>query len=245
MLSVPPVFFRPPDRAAESDAAREKFFVAESDHLTLLHVYQQWKAHAYRTDWCVAHFLQAKGLRKAKEVRAQLLDIVGQQRLPLTSSGRDWDPVRRAICAAYFWQAARIKGVGEYVNCRTGMACHLHPTSALYGLGHTPDYVVYHELVATAKEYMQCVTMVEPEWLAEMGPMFFSVKEGLGGGGGGKPEAAPPTPATPATPASAQGETETPDAAEALQRKLTGQRTRADIATPGRGGVGARRASAL
>lgn len=33
MLSVPSVFFRPKDREEESDAAREKFFVPESDHL--------------------------------------------------------------------------------------------------------------------------------------------------------------------------------------------------------------------
>lgn len=57
------------------------------------------------------------------------------------------------------------------------MPCHLHPTSALFGLGNTPDYVVYHELVMTAREYMQCVTAVDGHWLAELGPMFFSVKE--------------------------------------------------------------------
>ncbi|GKA96138.1 probable pre-mRNA-splicing factor ATP-dependent RNA helicase DEAH4 [Tanacetum coccineum] len=58
-----------------------------------------------------------------------------------------------------------------------GMPCHLHPSSALYGLGYTPDYVVYHEMILTTKEYMQCATSVEPQWLAEMGPMFFSVKD--------------------------------------------------------------------
>ena len=60
MLSVPPVFFRPPDRAEQSDNAREKFFVPESDHLTLLHVYNQWKNNGYRGDWCNDHFLQAR-----------------------------------------------------------------------------------------------------------------------------------------------------------------------------------------
>ena len=63
MLSVPSVFFRPPERAEESDSAREKFFVPESDHLTLLHIYQQWKNNGYRGDWCSDHFLQAKGWR--------------------------------------------------------------------------------------------------------------------------------------------------------------------------------------
>ncbi|KAM7494881.1 hypothetical protein LguiB_029490 [Lonicera macranthoides] len=177
MLSVPSVFFRPKDRAEESDAAREKFFVPESDHLTLLNVYQQWKANQYRGDWCNDHFLHVKGLRKAREVRSQLLDILKTLKIPLTSCDPDWDIVRKAICSAYFHNAARLKGVGEYVNCRNGMPCHLHPSSALYGLGYTPDYVVYHELILTTKEYMQCATAVEPHWLAELGPMFFSVKD--------------------------------------------------------------------
>lgn len=67
MLSVPSIFFRPPDRAEESDAAREKFFAPESDHLTLLHVYRQWKANSYRSDWCTQHFLHARGLRKVSQ----------------------------------------------------------------------------------------------------------------------------------------------------------------------------------
>ncbi|KAK8591744.1 hypothetical protein V6N13_031776 [Hibiscus sabdariffa] len=176
MLSVPSVFFRPRDRAEESDAAREKFFVPESDHLTLLNVYQQWKSNQYRGDWCNNHFLHVKGLRKAREVRSQLLDILKTLKIPVTSCGYDWDMVRKAVCSAYFNNAARLKGVGEYVNCRKGMPCHLHPSSALYGLGYTPEYVVYHELILTTKEYMQCVSAVEPQWLADLGPMFFSVK---------------------------------------------------------------------
>lgn len=99
------------------------------------------------------------------------------QKMRVVSSGNEWDCIRKCICSAYFHQAARLKGIGEYVNSRTGMPCHLHPTSALYGMGFTPDYVVYHELVMTTKEYMRCVTAVEGQWLAELGPMFFSVKE--------------------------------------------------------------------
>jgi pre-mRNA-splicing factor ATP-dependent RNA helicase DHX38/PRP16 len=47
MLSVPSVFYRPKERLEEADAAREKFSVPESDHLTLLNVFQQWKNHGY------------------------------------------------------------------------------------------------------------------------------------------------------------------------------------------------------
>lgn len=89
------------------------------------------------------------------QVRAQLLDIMTQQRVALNSCAHEWDVVRKAVCSAYFINAAKFKGIGEYVNCRTGMPCFMHPSSALYGLGYTPDYTVYHELVMTSKEYMQ------------------------------------------------------------------------------------------
>ena len=40
MLSVPSIFYRPRDKENESDAAREKLFIPESDHLTLYNVYE-------------------------------------------------------------------------------------------------------------------------------------------------------------------------------------------------------------
>jgi pre-mRNA-splicing factor ATP-dependent RNA helicase DHX38/PRP16 len=177
MLSVPALFYRPKGREEDADAVREKFQVPESDHLTYLNVYNQWKQNNYSSTWANDHFIHIKAMRKVREVRSQLKDIMDSQKMQLVSSGTDWDIIRKCICAAYFHQAARLKGIGEYVNCRTGMPCHLHPTSALFGMGYTPDYVVYHELIMTHKEYMQCVTAVDGHWLAELGPMFFSVKE--------------------------------------------------------------------
>ena len=177
MLSVPSVFFRPKDREEESDAAREKFFVPESDHLTLLNVYQRAKQYRFDPEWCSRHFIHSKGIRKAREVHAQLLDLMRQQKYETRSCGGSWDAVRKAICSAYFFNSSKIKGIGEYINMLSGIPSALHPSSALFGLGYTPDYVCYHELISTTKEYMSCVTAVEGEWLAELGPMFFSVKE--------------------------------------------------------------------
>ncbi|KAG4301955.1 hypothetical protein PCK1_001931 [Pneumocystis canis] len=177
MLSVPSVFYRPKERQEESDAAREKFFVPESDHLTLLHVYSQWKSNGYRDEWCTKHFLHPKVMRRAREIRQQLMDIMRFQKMKYVSCGSDWDVIRKCICSGYFHHAARVKGIGEYVHIRSGMPCHLHPTSSLYGLGYLPDYVIYHELILTSKEYMSTVTSVDPYWLAELGGMFYSVKE--------------------------------------------------------------------
>lgn len=178
MLSVPSIFYRPKERQEESDAAREKFFVPESDHLTLLHVYSQWKSNGYSDGWCLRHFLHPKALRRAKEIREQIHDILAQQKdMELVSCGTDWDVIRKCICSGYYHQAAKVKGIGEYINLRTSVTVQLHPTSALYGLGYLPDYVVYHELILTSKEYMSCVTSVDPHWLADLGGVFYSLKE--------------------------------------------------------------------
>lgn len=181
MLSVPSIFYRPKDREKEADSAREKLFIAESDHLTLYNVFNQWKRNNYSGEWCNKHFVHVKSLRKVREVRAQLKDILKQQNIKLLSCDQNLDKVRKAICSGYFTNAAKIKGIGDYINLRTGLPCKLHPSSALFTLGFAPDFVVYHELILTSKEYMHCVTNVDPYWLAEMGSMFFSVKQSIGG----------------------------------------------------------------
>lgn len=68
MLSVPSPFYRPKGREEESDAARDKLLIPESDHLTLLNVYEQWKKNDYSSSWCNDHFIQVKTLRKVKYI---------------------------------------------------------------------------------------------------------------------------------------------------------------------------------
>lgn len=177
MLSIPSIFYRPKERAEESDAAREKFCVPESDHLTLLYIFQQWKIHRFSESWCVKHFLHAKALKRAFEIRNQLADICQKQKMRNSTAGSDWDIVRKCICSGYFHQSARLRGVAEYSNLRSGMTSAVHPTSALYGLGYLPEYVVYHQIMLTSKTFMSTVTAVDPYWLAELGSVFFSVKE--------------------------------------------------------------------
>ncbi|KAK3094285.1 hypothetical protein LTR53_019460, partial [Teratosphaeriaceae sp. CCFEE 6253] len=95
MLSVPSVFYRPKERLEESDAAREKFFVHDSDHLTLLTVYQQWEANGRRDGWCTKHFLHPKALHRAREIRQQIADIMASLKMEVVSCGYDLDVVRR------------------------------------------------------------------------------------------------------------------------------------------------------
>ena len=42
-------------------------------------------------------------------MRAQLLEIMTQQKIHINSCGNDWDVARKAVCSAYFHNAAKIK----------------------------------------------------------------------------------------------------------------------------------------
>lgn len=190
MLSVPSVFFRPKERANEADLAREKFVITESDHLTLLNVYNQWEMNLKKfnknykklNQWAAKNFLHAKSLLRAKDIRNQILLIMNQSKLPVLKSKTD-DDIRKCLCASFYQQLAKlikvnVNGSSEFMNLRHNyMKMYLHPTSALNDSNLTSTYVIYHELILTTKEYMSCVTSVDPLWLLEYGYLFYEVDE--------------------------------------------------------------------
>jgi hypothetical protein len=45
----------------QADQKRAKFFQAEGDHITLLAVYEAWKANKFSNPWCHENFIQVRG----------------------------------------------------------------------------------------------------------------------------------------------------------------------------------------
>ena len=80
MLSAQNIFYRPKEKQAQADMKRAKFFQPEGDHLTLLTTYESWKANKFSNPWCHENFLQARSLRRAQDVRKQLLTIMDRYR---------------------------------------------------------------------------------------------------------------------------------------------------------------------
>ena len=52
---------------------------------------------------------------------------------------------------------------------------NIHPSSSLAQM--LPRWVVYHELVLTTKEYLRQVTDLKPEWLVEVAPQYYKLKD--------------------------------------------------------------------
>jgi len=175
MLSVQSVFYRPKEKQAQADSKKAKFHQPEGDHLTLLTVYNGWKASKFSNPWCYENFIQARSMRRAQDVRKQLLGIMDRYKHDILSCGRNYNRVRRAICSGYFRHAAKKDPQEGYKTLVEGTPVFLHPSSSLFN--RAPEWCVYHELVLTSREYMREVTAIEPKWLTEVAPSFFKVAD--------------------------------------------------------------------
>nr|KAG5695240.1 hypothetical protein BaRGS_008068 [Batillaria attramentaria] len=175
MLSVQNVFYRPKDKQALADQKKAKFHQPEGDHLTLLSVYNSWKNNKFSSPWCYENFVQIRTLKRAQDVRKQMLGIMDRHKLDVVSCGKNTARVQKAICSGFFRNAAKKDPQEGYRTIVDAQVVYIHPSSALFN--RQPDWVIYHELVLTTKEYMREVTAIDPKWLVEFAPKFFKFSD--------------------------------------------------------------------
>jgi len=175
MLQAQNIFYRPKDRQAKADEKKAKFHQPEGDHLTLLAVYNGWKNSNFSSPWCFDNFIQARSMRRAQDIRKQLATIMERYRQPIVSCGRNYTKVCKAIAAGYFRHAAKKDPQEGYKTLVEGTLVYIHPSSAIFS--KQPEWVIYHELVMTSKEYMREVMHIEPKWLVEVAPTFFKTAD--------------------------------------------------------------------
>lgn len=176
MLSVQNVFYRPKERAALADSKKAHFNQPEGDHLTLLAVFNAWKANKCSNAWCAQNFIQARTLKSAQDVRKQLIGIMDRHALDIVSCGaKNVVAIQRAICSGFFRNTAKKDPQEGYRTLTDGHVVYIHPSSALFN--RQPEWVVFHEVVTTTKEYMREVTAIDPRWLVEFAPSFFKFSD--------------------------------------------------------------------
>ena len=175
MLSVQNVFYRPKEKQAMADQKKAKFNQAEGDHLTLLAVYNSWKNNKFSSAWCYENFVQMRTLKRCQDVRKQLLGIMDRHKLDVVSCAKAWTRVQKAICSGFFRNTAKKDPQEGYRTLVDSQIVSIHPSSSLFH--RQPEWVVYHEVVQTTKEYMREVTSIDPKWLVEYAPAFFKFSD--------------------------------------------------------------------
>ncbi|XP_020969245.1 pre-mRNA-splicing factor ATP-dependent RNA helicase DEAH1-like isoform X2 [Arachis ipaensis] len=177
MLSVGnSIFYRPKDKQVHADNARMNFHTGNvGDHIALLKVYNSWKETNYSTQWCYENYIQVRSMKRARDVRDQLAGLLERVEIELTSNSSDLDAIKKSITSGFFPHSARLQKNGSYRTVKHPQTVNIHPSSGLAQV--LPRWVVYHELVLTTKEYMRQVTELKPEWLVEIAPHYYQLKD--------------------------------------------------------------------
>ncbi|XP_011309601.1 probable pre-mRNA-splicing factor ATP-dependent RNA helicase mog-4 [Fopius arisanus] len=176
MLSVNgAIFYRPKDKIIHADTARKNFHVPGGDHLTLLNVYNQWQLSDFSTHWCYENFIQHRSMKRARDVREQLVGLMARVEMELISGITETVNIRKAITAGYFYHVARLSNGGHYKTAKHNQTVSIHPNSSLFQ--ELPRWLLYHELVFTTKEFMRSVTEIESKWLLEVAPHYYKPRE--------------------------------------------------------------------
>ena len=177
MLSVGnSIFYRPKDKQVHADNARMNFHSGNvGDHIALLNVYNSWKETGYSTQWCYENYVQVRSMKRARDIRDQLEGLLERVGIELTSNANDLESIKKAITSGFFPHSARLQTNGSYRTVKPPQASHVHPSSGLAQV--LPRWVLYHELVLTTKAYMRQVTELKREWLVDIAPHWYQLKD--------------------------------------------------------------------
>ncbi|KAM0833501.1 hypothetical protein ACQ4PT_064227 [Festuca glaucescens] len=177
MLSIGnSIFYRPKDKQVHADNARLNFHTGNvGDHIALLNVYNSWKETDFSTQWCYENYIQVRSMKRARDIRDQLEGLLERVEIEICSNASDLDAIKKAITSGFFHHSARLQKNGSYRTVKNPQTVFVHPSSGLAQL--LPRWVIYHELVLTTKEYMRQVTELKPEWLVEIAPHYYQLKD--------------------------------------------------------------------
>ncbi|KAH7515527.1 hypothetical protein FEM48_Zijuj10G0036300 [Ziziphus jujuba var. spinosa] len=148
------------------------------DHIQLLQIFECWHRTNYDIDWCKDNGLQVRGMKFVKDVRKQLSQIMQKiAKGPLdVETSRRWEEsqhnylnLRKALCTGYANQLAErmVYHNGYRTLGFKPQVVQVHPSSVLKpdDDGKLPEYVLYHELIATSRPYLRSVCSVDIKWV--------------------------------------------------------------------------------
>ena len=185
MLSVENVFIRPTSRH-QSEEAIEAHRVLEdaggktNDFATLLATYKLATESGNQKRWCHKHYVHWRAIKTAQSIVQQLYTIVNRQSiepdkesLSLSLSER----LRQALCYGLFSNAARLAPGRRSFRTMDGHGtiAYIHPSSVLFGNEESLDWVIYQEILDTAKTYIRTICPVKYAWLKDLLPRLHQV----------------------------------------------------------------------
>jgi HrpA-like RNA helicase len=167
MLSVENVFIS--TKGSTDISPQAKFFDKTGDHLTLLHIYNQWREKG-STDWCSHYRLNYKAIRAADNMRTQLKELMRKLNLVISFSN-DRKAILSSICTGFYINTAKKHSQRSfyfpYWNSINGqsssdmIALFISPQSALYEASDELKWVIYNNVEFVNQAGMKTVSKID------------------------------------------------------------------------------------
>ncbi|KAF5274700.1 hypothetical protein FQA39_LY07092 [Lamprigera yunnana] len=172
LLSGESIFLNPSAKREQALTARQKFFSAYGDHLTLLNAFRTYNnlGSNARRFWCHEHYINSRNISYAAQVRTQLLEICQKLQIPISSCGNNTEQVRKCLVTGLFMNVAELHKEKQYITMDKRQVVNIHPSSVLHG--QQPQFVLFTEVVQTTKCYLRGLTTIENKWLYDIVPDY-------------------------------------------------------------------------
>ncbi|CAM6103349.1 unnamed protein product [Calypogeia fissa] len=183
MLSCENIFFQPPREGKDKKRAREEGNLPDGsgygDHIQYLQIYEAWQSHSYDFEWCKENRLQIRAMKFAKDVRRQLGQIMQRKNNDREHERSDSRAgkksksarsLRKSLCKGFANHLAhRLPHHNGYrIVGHKSQLVQIHPSSCPLEVdedGLHPEWVLYHELIATSHPFIRHVCVVEGSWV--------------------------------------------------------------------------------
>jgi ATP-dependent RNA helicase DHX8/PRP22 len=178
MLSSEMIFMQGPRKGDNRKRSREDQQLPDGnkygDHVQYLQIYELWKKNNFDIKWCRSNGLQIRSMLFAKDVRRQLALILARKRFEdddratkKISSARS---LRKALCQGFACRLAQRmpKHNGYHTVGNKSQLVQLHPATSPLLVdedGLYPEWVLYHELIASTRPFLRHVCVVEKDWV--------------------------------------------------------------------------------
>ncbi|EDO06416.1 helicase [Babesia bovis T2Bo] len=175
MLSTDMTLFTSERHEKESAKMRKNIINKSGDHLSLLNMYNIWNDSPNKKECCRQFGFNPGAFKRAAEIRNQLVEVltkrIGVMNVPSCKDSSEWDTVLKCLCRANWMNLASLDTDGKSYKLEVqNTKVMIHPHSVLFTRRPCPPLVIFDECSSTKKVYIQNVSEISHEWVAQLLP---------------------------------------------------------------------------
>ena len=173
MLSVGnSIFHIPRNQKRDGQNTIQSFFKGGGDHLALCTVYEEWQDSNFSDNWCFTNFVQARSMRRARDIREQMAMLAERAEIELVREGTQ-EQLLKCITSGFFYNSATRNRDGKSYKTRNPIvkneAVWLSPPSTAFfskkkkNMGqHYPRYLPVDYALRLRSSYLPLLNVFVP-----------------------------------------------------------------------------------